>query len=121
MSIKFEDGSVANVEAWDDIINTIQKRAIEGKPNPVEIKQGKVTINVEGLEPKKVKKTEEHQNFIEANHKGWKIRVWTISAKKSYGCNYFKGEDVRYLEVAFDEVLDENGVFSFATSIIDDI
>jgi hypothetical protein len=38
-----------------------------------------------------------------------------------YGCNYFKGEDVRYYEIPMGDVLDENGVFRYIQSFIDEI
>jgi hypothetical protein len=105
-------------------MSIVAQRAKDGKPKPVEITQSNVTVKVKGFEPVangKVTNGPAHANFIESKHKNWKIRVWKIAKDGVYGCNYFKGEDVRYLEVPFGDVRDENGVFKYASSIIDDI
>ena len=124
MSIKFEDGSSLETEDWFRIMSVIKQRAKEGKPKPVQIKQEGVTIDVKGYEPiAKGGKVAgpEYANFVESTHKGWKIRVWKKQEEKVYGCNYYLDEDVRYLEVQFGDVRDENGVFKYASSIIDDL
>ena len=124
MSIKFEDGSTLATEDWFRIMSVIKQRAKEGKPKPVEIKQDGVTIDVKGYEPiAKGGKLAgpEYANFVESKYKDWKIRVWKKEKEQVYGCNYYQGEDIRYLEVRFGDVRDENGVFRYASSIIDDI
>lgn len=126
--IEFEDGTTLDANDWFRILSVIKQRAKEGKPKPVEIKQesvdgGTVTVKVKGYDPVakggKVASGPAYANFIESNHKGWKIRVWRMEKEKMYGCNYYKDEDVRYLEISFDDVKDENGVFKYAGSIID--
>lgn len=117
-SLKFEDNTSLDASDWAEIVDIVKTRAREKKAKPVEIKQGSVTVKVKGLDPKA---KEDHINYIEARHKDWKIRVWPINSKSVYACNYFKGENVQYLEVNFDSVRDENGVFSYVTSIIDDM
>lgn len=124
MSVKFEDGESLDTEDWFRIMSIIKQRAKEGKPKPVEIKKDGVTLNVKGFEPiAKGGKIAgpEYANFIESTHKGWKIRVWQKKEEKVYGCNYYRDEDVRYLEVQFGDVRDELGVFKYASSIIDDM
>jgi len=124
MPIEFEDGSSLATEDWFRIMSVIKQRAKEGKPKPVEIKQNNVTVKVKGFDPvatggKVV--SPEYANYIESTHNGWKVRVWRKEEEGVYGCNYFQGEDIRYLEVPFGDVRDENGVFKYASSIIDDI
>ena len=130
MAITFEDGSTLDSDDWFRIMSLIKTRAKEGKSKPVEIKQstaeGTVTVKVKGYEPKpdakgKIAAGPAYANFVESSHNSWKIRVWRMEKEQVYGCNYYKGEDVRYLEVPFGDVLDENGVFKYATSVINDI
>ena len=129
MTMKFEDGSSLDTNDWQRMLAFVKQRAKEGKPKPVEIKQttqaGTVTVKLEGLNPNpkakgKVASGPEHSNYVESTYKGWKIRVWRMEKERIYGCNYYKDEDVRYAEVPFDDVLDENGVFKYAISIIRD-
>lgn len=121
MSVTFEDGSIVDGDDLFRLLSIIKQRAKEGKPKPKTIKVEGVTIKVDGLEPKANGKGPDHENFIESSYKGWKIRVWRVPKDKVYGCNYFRGEDCRYLELRCDQVLDENGVFKYAEGMIDDI
>lgn len=125
MSIKFEDGSTLDAEDWFRILSVIKQRAKDGKAKPVEIQQSGVTVRVKGYDPKpngngKVAGPA-YANFVESTYKEWKIRVWRMEQEGVYGCNYYRGEDVRYLEVPFGDVRDENGVFKYASAIIDEI
>lgn len=122
MGITFEDGSVIEGEDFGRMLNIIKQRAKDGKPKPTEIKSGGVTINVKGLTPNpKAKGGPAHANYIESTYKGWKIRVWRNERDERYCCNYFQGEDCRYFDLGFGEVLDENGAFRYAEGMIDDI
>lgn len=116
-AIEFEDGSVINVDEWSRIMSIVKQRSKEGKPKAVSIKQNGVTVNVGSYD----KDGPEHANYIEFTHSKWKVRVWRKQKESVYGCNYFKGEDIRYLELSFNDVRDENGVFKYVSSIIDDI
>lgn len=122
VNVKFEDGENLPVSNWNKMLSTVRDKAATGK-KAVEISQDGVKISVKGLEAiaSKDKKKAEHENFTNGSHKGWTIRVWRKQKEAVYGCNYFKGEDVRYLEMSFDSVVDENGVFKYASSIIDDL
>jgi hypothetical protein len=122
MGIEFEDGTSVNTENWFRMMSLIQQRAKEGKPNPVSITKDGVKIKVKGhsLVPN-TKLVAESSNYIESTHRDWKIRVWRMEEECVYGCNYYKGEDIRYLEVPFGDVRDENGVFRYASSIINEI
>lgn len=121
MSIEFEDGSKLETEDWTRIMSVVKQRAKEGKPKATKIKQGGVTVDVKGLDPAKNGNLPEHANFVESKYKDWKIRVWRIEKEKVYGCNYYRNEEVYYLELAFDAVRDENGVFKYTSSIIEDM
>lgn len=121
MPIEFEDGSSLATDDWFRIMSVIKQRAKDGKPKPVAIKQNGVTVKVKGYDPIADGKGPEYSNYIESSYEGWKLRVWRIEADKVYGCNYFRGERVLYLEVPFKDVRDENGVFKYVSSIIDDL
>lgn len=124
MSIEFEDGSKLETEDWFRIMSVIKQRAKDGKAKPVAIKQNNVTVKVKGFDPVATGGKiagPEYANYVESTHNGWKIRVWRKKEEGVYGCNYYRNEDIRYLEVPFDDVRDENGVFKYASSIIDDI
>jgi hypothetical protein len=120
MSIEFEDGSKLEAQDWSRIMSLVKQRAKEGKPKATKIEQGGVTVNVKGLEVAQGK-LPEYSNYVESKHKDWKIRVWRIEKDKVYGCNYFRNEEVYYLEVPFGDVRDENGVFKYASSVIEDM
>lgn len=124
--IQFEDGTTLDANDWQRILSLVKQRAKDGKPKPVKIQSDGVTINVRGYDPKPNGKgagRHAFQNYVESSYKGWKIRVWRIDKDGVYGCNYFKveEEDVRYLEVRFQDVRDENGVFKYAEAVIDEI
>lgn len=118
MGIRFEDGSSVETNDWDRMKSIVTQRARDGKSKPVEIQQSGVKIKVDKLESKKSKIEAEHSKYIESKYKEWKIRVWRIEADQVYGCNYYQGENVGYAEVPFSDVKDENGVFKYAISII---
>ena len=121
--ISFEDGTTLDANDWSRIMSLVKQRAKDGKPAPVEIRQGNVTIKLDGLEAKKDAKikTPDYAKYIESNYKNWKIRVWQMKAEEVYGVNYFQGEDIRYVEVPFGDVRDENGVFKYVQCFIDDL
>lgn len=122
--ITFEDGSSMEAQDWTRIMSVLKQRAKEGKAAPKAIEQGGVTVNVEGLTVKKdakIKGGNEYSNYIESVYKKWKIRVWKISKDNVYGVNYFKDEDIRYLEVPYGDVKDERGVFKYVETYINDI
>ena len=124
--IEFEDGTKLDAEDWFRILAVIKQRAKEGKAKPVEIKQSNITVKVKGYDPKpdakgKLPNGPAYANFVESVYKDWKIRVWRMQKENVYGCNYFKGEDVRYYEIPMGDVLDENGVFRYIQSFIDEI
>lgn len=124
--IQFEDGTTLDAEDWFRIMSVIKQRAKEGKSKPVEIKQSGVTVRVKGYDPKpdakgKLAKGPAHENYIESTYMDWKIRVWRMEKEQVYGCNYYKGEDVRYYEIPMRDVLDENAVFRYIQSFIDEI
>jgi len=126
MAITFEDGSTLAADDWYRIMSVVKQRAKEGKSAPSKIEQGGVTINLNGLSPNKDAKIKagqgaEYSKYIESTYKGWKIRVWRMVKENVYGVNYFKNEDIRYMEVAFDDVRDENGVFKYVQSHVDEI
>lgn len=119
--IEFEDGTVMEAEDWTRILSIIKQRAKEGKSKPVEIKSEGVTVKVKGYEPKANGKGPAYSNFIESKYQGWTIRVWRIEKDKMYGCNYYRGEDIRYFELRYQDVKDENGVFKYAQGVIDEL
>jgi hypothetical protein len=126
MAITFEDGTVLPADDWYRIMTLVKQRAKEGAPPPTEITQGGVTIKLAGLEAKKDAKITagsgpEYSKYVESTYKGWKIRVWNIAKDSVYGCNYFRDEDIRYMEVAHNLVKDENGVFKYVQCFIDEI
>ena len=127
MSIKFSDGSSIEASDWYRMMSIIKEQAKEeGSAVPTQITQGGVTIDLRGLEVNKDAKVkhakgQEYSKYIESPYKGWKIRVWRMSKEGVYGVNYFKSEDVRYMEVPFDDVKDENGVFKYVQGYIDEI
>lgn len=126
MSITFEDGSTLNAESWYRIISLIQQGTKEGKPAATQIHQNGVTIDLKGLEPKANAKIKhgtgpEYSKYIESTYKNWKIRVWRMEKEGVYGVNYFRNEDVRYMEVPFENVRDENGVFKYVQGFVDEI
>lgn len=123
MSIEFEDGSKLAAEDWFRIKSIIKQRAKDGKSKPTKIKQNGVTIKIANHDPIAKGGTAaspEYANYIESTYKGWKIRVWKMESEGVYGCNYYQGEDIRYTEVRLGDVRDENGVFKYVSSIIDD-
>ena len=121
--ISFEDGTTLDANDWNRIMSLVKQRAKDGKSAPVEIRQGDVTIKLDGLVAKKDAKikTPDYAKYIESNYKNWKIRVWQMKAEEVYGVNYFRGEDIRYKEVPFGDVRDENGVFKYVQCFIDDL
>ena len=121
--ISFEDGTTLDANDWNRIMSLVKQRAKDGKSAPVEIRQGDVTIKLDGLVAKKDAKikTPDYAKYIESNYKNWKIRVWQMKAEEVYGVNYFRGEDIRYMEVPFGDVRDENGVFKYVQCFIDDL
>lgn len=121
--ISFEDGTTLDANDWNRIMSLVKQRAKDGKSAPVEIRQGDVTIKLDGLVAKKDAKikTPDYAKYIESNYKNWKIRVWQMKAEEVYGVNYFQGEDIRYMEVPFGDVRDENGVFKYVQCFIDDL
>lgn len=124
--IKFEDGSELPAEDWYRIMSVIKERAKTGKPAPTEIRQNGVTIKLDGLEAKKDAKIKagsgpDYAKYVEGKYKDWKIRVWRIERDEVYGVNYFIGETIRYMEVPYDYVRDENGVFKYVQTHIDEM
>lgn len=132
MSVEFDDGTTEETEDWARIMAIVKNRGKGGKkdykeipdepkpvpkeaPKPVAVKQGNVTVkfNKAGRG--------DHTNYLEHTHRGWTLRVWKIPAHSSYGCNYFKGEEIHYIELPYNSVKDENGVFSYASSLIDEM
>lgn len=123
MTIRFEDGSTLDTMDWDRIKSVIKQRQKSGKPKAVEISDSTgARVRLDNLEPNRDAKikTPEYANYIESTYKEWKIRVWTIKNQEVYGCNYFKSEDLNYIEVPFGDVRDENGVFRYVQSIINE-
>lgn len=125
MAIKFSDGTEVQAEDWHRMMSLIienAKNKKDGKevPMPTEISQGGVTVKLNGLVAKNDKNLPEHAKYIEATHKDWKIRVWRIKKDRVYGINFFKGTDVRYTEIHFEDVKDENGAIKYVKSYIDD-
>jgi hypothetical protein len=49
-----------------------------------------------------------NENYVSGEYKGWTIRVWRIDNEEVFGCNYFRGEDVRYTEASYGDYRDEN-------------
>lgn len=125
--IEFEDGTTLSAEDWDRILRVIAERARTGKPRPVKIESGGVTVKLDGLEPRTDgstrlnKKKPAYANYVESPYKGWTIRVWRYEKEQAYGCNYYCGEDVRYFELRYDDARDENAVFKVAQSLIDQL
>ncbi|RTK96327.1 MAG: hypothetical protein EKK64_04315 [Neisseriaceae bacterium] len=125
MAIKFSDGTEVNAQDWHRMMSLIienAKQSKEGKnvATPTEISQGGVTVKLDGLVAKNKKNLPEHSKYIEAPYKEWKIRVWRIKKDRVYGINFFKGEDIRYTEISFEDVNDENGAIKYVKSYIDD-
>lgn len=126
MAITFEDGTTLAADDWYRIMSLVKQRAKEGKPAPTKIEQGGVTIKLDGLEPRKDAKIQagrgpEYSKYVESTYKTWKIRVWKMEKEQVYGVNYFKGEDIRYMEVPVGDVRDENGVFKYVQCFVDEI
>lgn len=124
--IKFEDGTELPAEDWYRIMSVIKERTKAGKPAPTAIQQGGVTVKLDGLEAKKDAKVKagsgpEYSKYVEGKYKDWKIRVWRIERDEVYGVNYFIGETIRYMEVPYSDVRDENGVFKFVQTHIDEM
>lgn len=134
MGIKFEDGGFIDANDWSRIKRIIAEKARqsgdeteqeEAKPQPkiteIKSKDG-VTIKVGNLElRKKPKIALANENYVSGEYKGWTIRVWRIDNEEVFGCNYFRGEDVRYTEASYGDYRDENGVFKLAKHLIDQI
>lgn len=122
MAINFEDGSKVPTEDWSKMLALIAELGNDSKRKPVEIVQDGVTIKVGNLEINKKKQTkQDHENYVESNIEGWTVRVWQMKKEEMYGCNYFKGNDIRYLEFNQADFRDENGVFKYMKSIIEEI
>jgi len=125
MGITFTDGTTLDTEDWYRIMSVVKERARQGKPAPASIEQGGVTVNLAGLEAKagsvKHGHGAEYSKYVESSYKNWKIRVWRMEKEQVYGVNYFKGEDVRYMEVPVGDVRDENGVFKYVQCFVDEI
>lgn len=127
MSIEFNDGSNVETDNWNRLMSIAKQLGKDKNPSKrvTAIKQGGVTVKLDGIKVKPDAKIKlagpEHANFIESRHRDWKIRVWTIKESDVYGCNYYLGEDVRYIEVPCSDVADENGVFKYVSSIIEDL
>lgn len=128
MPIEFDDGSIIDANDWLQIKRILAEKGRrqgdngvhEPKVKEIRSRDG-VTIKVGNLELKRKPKMPLAQpNYIEGNYKGWTIRVWRQQREQIYGCNYFKGEDVRYFELIFGDVPDENGVFKVAKAYIDE-
>ena len=117
ITVKFDDGSNIDAKSKRRIHSVIVQKAIEGK-KATEFEQDGAKVNLENLKVKEIEPI--HANYIESTYKDWKIRVWRIDLDEVYGCNYFKDKDVRYLEIPFKNVYDENDVFKYAESIIVD-
>ena len=127
MTIKFEDGSSIDADDWSRMLSIVKQRAKEGKPKPTELVSADgVTIKVKGYEVKANGKGPDYANFIEIKHKNcidqeWTVRVWRNEAEQIYGCNYYLVEDVRYFECRFQDVKDENAIFTHICQVIDGI
>ena len=100
------------------MLSIVKQRAKEGKPKPTELVVDGVTIKVKGYDVKSGKGPE-YANFIEHKHRGWTIRVWKVQKDSMYGCNYYKGEDIRYYECSQGAVRDENEIFNLVSNAID--
>lgn len=126
MAITFQDGTTLDASDWYRIMSLVKQRAKEGKAPPLQIEQGGVTIKLAGLELNKDAKVQaghgpEYSKYVESTYKNWKIRVWKMEKEQVYGVNYFKGEDIRYMEVPVGDVRDENGVFKYVQCFVDEI
>jgi hypothetical protein len=129
MPIEFEGGSIIDTSDWLRIKRILaEKGRQEGENNGVhepkimEIRSSDgVNVKVGNLELKKKQKMPLAQpNYVEGKHKGWTIRAWRQDTEEIFGCNYFRGEDVRYFELSFGDVSDENAVFKVAKRYIED-
>lgn len=119
--VEFEDGTCLDTEDWGRIKSVIAQRTKEGLAKPVRIQINGLSINVKNLIPNGKGRLADHLNYIESSHRDWKIRVWTMKEQKLYGCNFYKGEEIQYLEVPVGDVRDENGVFKLAIKQINNI
>lgn len=130
--IQFEGGGFIDVNDWDRIKRIIAEKArsqgdeeAKEPPQPkiteIRSKDG-VTIKVGNLELRKKPKVPlGNPNFVSGEYKGWTIRVWRMDADSRFGCNYYRGEDVRYTEGYYGDYRDENAMFKLAKQLIDKI
>jgi hypothetical protein len=125
VGIKFDDDSVINADDWQQIKRYLanQSRSEGDTRRVTEIRsRDGVTIKTGNLEMKKKSKMPlANPNAVSGEYRGWTIRVWRDDKGRYYGCNVFIGEDVRYFDLTFDDVDDENGVFRYAKAYIDNL
>lgn len=120
--LKYDNGESVESEDWLRMMNLIKQKMQENaNVKPVEIKQGTITIKLNGLAVNQNAKaaSPEHANYIEVLYKNFKIRVWKINKDKVFGCNIIKDEFVKYWEGSCDEYSDENKIIKVSKEFID--
>lgn len=116
--IRFEDGSAINTSDWERMKSLISQSIKDGKKVTDIVSKDGVTVKVGGLAAKAGTKKAPHENYISAEFRGWTIRVWRNDKERIYGCNYFKDDDLNYLEFQYGSVIDENAIFAQVEDII---